>query len=578
MRLGVSRSKNAASLYVKEDYYIAGKRSTVVVEKLGTEEDIRKRLNGGDPYEWAKEYIARLNAEKQKQKKEVLVKFLPARTITANEQLRFNAGYLFLQAIYYELGLDRWCKSIAGTYRFKYDLNAILSRLLYTRILYPGSKKSSYELSASFLQARSFELQHVYRALEIIAAESDQLQEHLYKNSQQLVKRSTKILYYDCTNYFFEIEQAEGLKQYGHSKEHRPNPLVQMGLFMDGSGLPLAFSIHPGNTNEQVTLTPLESKVIKDFGFSKFIVCTDAGLSSYDNRRFNDIGERAYITTQSLKKLPQHLREWALDPAGWYLAQGRREYTLTEINKDRYWDKTFYKRRPLSEKGLEQDLLVTFSFKYQNYQETLRGRQVNRVERLRSKNPRKLEVSSQQDGRRFIKRIDTTSDGEVAEHSQYYLDEEAIRKEARYDGFYAVCTNLEEASPAEIIRINQRRWEIEESFRLLKDEFKARPVYLKRDDRIKAHFTTCFLALTIFRILEKRLQEKYTAKEITTCLRSLDLLEMRGQGFIPAYTRTDLTDALHDVFDFRTDFQIIPLSDMKRIFKKTLKYRDIPQV
>lgn len=571
MRLSVSRSKNAASLYVKEDYYVGGKRSTVIVEKLGTEAEIRERLNGGDPYEWAREYIATLNAKKQEEQQAILVKFLPERTIPLGEQRRFNAGYLFLQSLYHELGLDDWCKQVSRERKFTFDLNAILSRLLYTRILYPGSKRSTYELSTWFLQARTFELQHVYRALEVMAQESDGLQAFLYKQSGQVVRRNTKILYYDCTNYFFEIEDADGIKQYGHSKEHRPNPLVQMGLFMDGNGIPLAFSIHPGNTNEQTTLTPLESTIIKDFGVSKFIVCTDAGLSSVANRKFNDIGERAFITTQSLKKLVKHLKAWALDPTGWRLPNGTKDYTLDEISEGKDKDKTFYKSRWINEKGLEQQLIVSFSLKYKAYQEQLRAGQLERAEKLIATNSPKLEKSSQQDCRRFIQTISTTKDGELAEAQRYFIDENVIQQEAKYDGFYAVCTNVDEAEIPEIIRINQRRWEIEESFRLLKHEFKARPVYLQRDDRIRAHFTTCFLALTLFRILEKRLKEKFTAEKIVDTLRGMDMVEMRGQGFIPAYTRTDLTDALHETFKFRTDFQITTLKNMKKIFRQTQK-------
>lgn len=569
MRLSVSKSKNAASLYVKEDYYIGGKRSTVIVEKLGTEEEIRKRLNGGDPYEWAKAYIESLNQKKKEEQQEVLVKFLPGRTIAAEKPQRYNAGYLFLQQLYYELGLDGFCKEVSREMKFTFDLNAILSRLLYTRILYPGSKRSAFELSASFLEARTFELQHVYRALGVIASESDRLQAHLYRHSQQSVKRNSKILFYDCTNYFFEIEQSEGLKQYGYSKEHRPNPLVQMGLFMDGSGMPLAFSIHPGNANEQLSLTPLESTIMKDFGLSKFVVCTDAGLSSLANRKFNDIGERAFITTQSVKKLPKHLKAWALDPSGWRLAKGTKDYHLTDLDPTTHLEKTFYKARWIKEKGLEQQLIVTFSFKYQRYQETLRSRHVERALNIIEKNPQKMNVSSQQDCKRFISKVSTTKGGEVAEQQHYFLNETAIQKEAMYDGFYAVCTNLEEAEPADIIRINKQRWEIEASFRLLKQEFRARPVYLKRDDRIKAHFTTCFLALTIFRILEKRLKNKFTSQDIVKTLREMDMLEIRGQGYIPAYTRTDVTDALHEAFQFRTDFQITALNDMKKILKKT---------
>lgn len=571
MRLGISKSKNAVSLYVKEDYYVAGRKTSVIVERLGNLEEIKERTGTDDPYEWARQYIATLNQQKKVESEEIIVKYKPDRTIPLGQMVRFNAGYLFLQSIYHELGLDKWCRSVSRDKNFAFDLNAILSRLLYTRILYPGSKRSTHELSEQFLQGRSFELQHVYRALEVIARESDSLQLHLYKNSEMVVKRNTKILFYDCTNFFFEIEQADGIKQYGYSKEHRPNPIVQLGLFMDGNGIPLAFDIFPGNTNEQKTLTPLESKITRDFGQSQFIVCTDAGLSSYENRRFNNIGQRAYITTQSLKKLTKERKEWALSPTGWILSGSKKLYNLNELDPKRHYYKTFYKMLPIEGKGVEEYLIVTFSLKYQNYHQTLRARQIERAQKLVASKTKSLKLSSQNDCKRFIKRVSTTKDGEVADHGYYYIDEDVISNEAQFDGFYAVCTNLEDPKPLEVMRINQRRWEIEESFRLMKSEFKSRPVYLQREDRIRAHFVTCFLALTVFRILEKRLRGKFTAHEIIDTLRGMDMHEKHGVGFMPSYTRTDLTDALHDAFGFRTDYEVTTPKAMKAIFKMTQK-------
>ncbi len=571
MRLGISKSKNSVSLYVKEDYYVAGRKTSVIVEKLGNLEEIKQRTGTQDPYEWARQYIAKLNQKNKDESQEIILKYKQDRTIPLGQSVRYNAGYLFLQAIYHELNLHKWCKDVTRNKNFTFNLNAILSRLLYTRILYPGSKLSSYELSEKFLQGRRFELQHLYRALEVIAQESDSLQLHLYKNSEKTVKRNTKILFYDCTNFFFEIEQADGIKQYGYSKEHRPNPLVQLGLFMDGNGIPLAFDIFPGNMNEQKTLTPLESKIAKDFGMSQFIVCTDAGLSSYENRRFNNVGQRAYITTQSLKKLTAERKQWALSPTGWKLAGGKKLYNLNELDPEQHYHKTFYKMLPIEGKGVDEYLIVTFSLKYQNYHRTLRAKQLERAQKLVASKAKNLKLSSQNDCKRFIKKVSTTKDGEVADENYYYIDEEAIQNEASYDGFYAVCTNLEDPNPAEVMRINRRRWEIEESFRLMKSEFKSRPVYLQREDRIRAHFVTCFLALTVFRILDKRMRGKFTAHEIIDTLRGMDMHEKRGVGFLPSYTRTDLTDALHDSFGFRTDYEVTTAKSLKEIFKITQK-------
>ena len=392
-------------------------------------------------------------------------------------------------------------------------------------------------------------------------------------------------MYYDCTNYFFQTEQAEGLRQYGISKEHRPNPIVEMGLLMDGDGIPLAFSIHSGNTNEQTTLRPLEERIMQDFKLSKFIICTDAGLSSTENRKFNNRGNRAFITTQSVKKLRAHLKEWALSPSGWRIAASpgqplkrSREETLYDIsnldvtnaNADFYENVTFYKERWINEDGLEQKLIVTFSLKYRNYQRQIRAQQIQRAITTLGKRPSSIARRNQNDFKRFIKTVTTTADGEVAKRKTFLIDQDTIEQEEAYDGFYALCTNLED-DPTAIIRVNQKRWEIEDCFRMLKTEFRSRPVYLQRDDRIVAHFITCFIALTLFRLLERKLDYKFTSSTILNELRDMNFCQIAEEGYIPTYTRTDLTDALHAAFGFQTDYQIVSISQMKRIFKLTKK-------
>ena len=570
MRLQISKSKNASSLYVTKSIYVNGVHTSKIVEKLGTYADLEKKLNGEDPIEWAKAYVAELTRKEKEEKREVMVRYSPAKQIDKDEQKTFNGGYLFLQQIYHQLGLSKISKVISEKYKFTYNLDSVLSRLVYSRIIFPASKLATCEQSKLFMEQPEFELQHLYRSLEVLAKESDYIQSELYKNSLKICDRNKGILYYDCTNYFFETEQEDGLRQYGVSKEHRPNPIVQMGLFMDGDGFPLAFCINKGNTNEQVTLKPLEKKIISDFGLSRFVVCTDAGLASVANRKFNDIQDRAFITTQSIKKLKASLREWALDPTGWKMSGSDVLYDLTELNEDSNLDLTFYKERWIKEKDLEQKLIVTFSTKYQKYQQSIRNRQIERAQKVIDTNPGKLKKCNSNDYKRFISKSHCTENGEVAENESYSIDTDLIAGEAAYDGFYAVCTNLDDDASA-IIKVNQRRWEIEESFRIMKSEFKARPVYLQRDDRIEAHFTTCFISLMIYRILEKKLGEKYTCHDIVTGLRDMNFFEITGEGYLPTYTRTDLTDDLHDAFGFRTDYQIVNTKQMKKIFKDTKK-------
>ena len=570
MRIMSSPSKNAISYYVIKSIRVDGKNTSKIVEKLGTISDIKKRAGNQDPLQWAKQYAKELTKAEKITNQEIIVKYSPNKIIDKNDVRHFNGGYLFIQKIYYELGLHNICKEITSRHNFDFDLNSVLSRLVYGRIIYPSSKLATYKQVADFLEKPKFDLHHTYRALDILAEESDFIQAQLYKNSLKLTKRHTGILYYDCTNYFFEIEQASGIKQYGHSKENRPNPIVQMGLFMDGEGIPLAFDIHPGNTNEQTTLKPLEKKILADFGLSRFVVCTDAGLSCEENRRFNNFKNRAFITTQSIKKLKTHLKQWSLENKGWKLPGSNKEYDISKLDPQTDNNLVFYRERWIKENNFEQRLIVTFSLKYRNYLRTIRGNQIKRAEKAIKSNSAKLNKSNQNDFKRLINQTHTTKDGEMADSTILSIDQQIISNEEIYDGFYAVCTNLEDGAE-KIIKVNKRRWEIEECFRILKSEFKARPVYLANDNRIHAHFDICFISLIIFRLLEKRLNSDFTYSEIIDGIRKMSFLKIKGEGYQPIYTRTDFTDRLHDVFGFRTDYQITSLKNMNSLFSFTKK-------
>jgi len=427
---------------VIKDIYRNNKRTTKVVESLGNDEDILNKYPDVDPYTWAKEYAKKLTLEEKKNNRKIIARYNPTKQIERNKQTLFNAGYLFLQSIYHELKLDKICLEITQKYNFEYDLNEILSRLLYLRILHPTSKKGTFEHSKELLESVNFQSHQIYRALEVLAEQSDFIEEKVYKNSLNVVDRNTKILYYDCTNFFFEIEEEMGLKQYGVSKENRPSPIVQMGLFMDGSGLPLAFSMTPGNTNEQTTLKPLERRILKDFNLSKFVVCTDAGLSSHKNRLYNAKGKRAFVTTQSIKKLKRFLKEWALAPDGWKIPGDQKKFHLDDIRKVKDDKRTYYKERWIKEDGLEQKLIVTYSPVYQRYQASIRAKQVERAMK-KVENPSSLKKHNQNDPKRFIKATHVTENGEIADKTQATLNQEQIDHESMYDGFYAVCTNLE---------------------------------------------------------------------------------------------------------------------------------------
>lgn len=573
MRIMKGRSKDP-TYHVIQDVRRNGKRSTEIIENLGSASEICEKYHVDNADAWANEYVQNLRNAKEENNHKVLVPFCSDVRIKTDVQNSFNVGYFFLQKIYHQLGIPSICRKIKKENHFDYDLDAILSRLIYGRVLFPASKYSSFEQSKKLIEQPSFDLHQIYRALSVLSENSDFIQAELYKNSKDVIKRSTGVLFYDCTNFFFESEFENGLKQFGPSKEHRPNPIVQMGLFMDKSGIPLAFCIHPGNQSEQQSLKPLEQKIMQDFELSKFVVCTDAGLSSDVNRKFNNYGERSFITTQSIKKLKKELKEWCLNPSGWSLEGSKKEYNISELeDTPENRKKIFYKQLFIEgydderDISFDQNLIVTYSLKYKAYQETIRNHQVERAKKY-LESPANADRRSQTDAKRFIKKTSITKDGEVAGNAIYSINEAAIAEEAKYDGFYAVCTNLDD-DPSEIAKINQDRWEIEESFRIMKSEFDARPVFLQRDDRIKAHFLTCFIALMIYRILEKQLREKYTCEEIIKTLREMDVRKVGEHGYIPNYMRTTLTDALHENAEFRTDYEITTPKSMAGIIRRS---------
>ena len=571
MNLHISKSKNSESFYIAKSYVKAnGSTTSTIVRKLGTLDQliVEHGPTRDDVLAWAKNEV-KFETEKYKNEKEaktVLIPFHADRQLDYEKQIFFRGGYLFLQYIYYQMHMDKICRKLKLKYKFKYDINAILSDLIYARILEPSSKRSSFKTASEFLEKPSYGLHDVYRALDVLGTECDLIQSEVYKNSHFLGSRNDKVLYYDCSNYYFEIEQEDGSKKYGKSKEHRPNPIIQMGLFMDGDGIPLAFSLFPGNSNEQTSLKPLEKKVLGEFGCQKFIYCSDAGLGSEDIRAYNHMGERAYIVTQSIKKLKKEEKEWALDPKGFKRVSDDTPVDITQLPED---DKgIYYKDEPYTTKKLHQRLIITYSPKYALYQKTIRDKQVERAQKMLDSGNTKKNRKNPNDPARFIGTAAATKDGEAAD-IHHYLDEKKIAEETQYDGLYAVCTDLLDDEVCEILKVSEGRWQIEECFRIMKTDFSARPVYLQDENRIKAHFLICFLALTIYRYLEKKLDSKYTCEDLLDTLKAINFVEVQEQGFIPTYKRDMITDALHDACGFRTDYQFITKSKMKTIEKKS---------
>lgn len=564
-RLYICRSVRNGSAVKSENVVSLGR-----IDKLCEE----MNFNRDQVLAWADQ---KLNELEKKPSLPVSIPFFPDKLINKDEQRSFMAGYLFLQDIYYAMKMKNVFRNIKVRHQYQFDLDAIFSDLVFARILEPCSKYASFNTAMKFLEQPSYERHDVYRALSILSGEMDYIQAEVYKNSNYVYPRNNRVLFYDCTNYYFEEELEDQLRKYGKSKEHRPNPIVQMGLFMDGNGIPLAFSIFDGSSNEQPSLKPLEENIIKNFGFSKFVVCTDGGLGSDKNRQFNDIDGRAFIVTQSLKKLNETDRKGAMDDRNWKRLSDHKPVDINQIkaNPSKHMNELYYKEEVYGTKRVPgQLMIVTYSPKYAAYQKKIREAQLERAEKMVESSRVKKQRKNPNDPARFIKTVNTTKDGEVAEEKTYSIDQDKVDNEAMYDGFYAVCTNLVDDKVEEILAVSEGRWEIEESFRIMKTDFRARPVYVRKEDSIKAHFLVCFMALLLFRLLEQKInteEKQYTACNIISTLRDYNVLRVNGYGYLPEYKRTDLTDRLHEVFGFRTDTEIVPTAKMRNIIANTKK-------
>ena len=598
-RIKTSTSKNSKNYSIIEDYYRNGKRTTKVVEYIGTQAKIAELAQTDNLTidTWLQKY---LNRYKQKQNistelQEVIIKKYANRLIPKDTIQQFNAGYLFLKDIYYSLKIDKIVKEISKKYKFEFDLNEVLSNLVFSRIIYPSSKLKTYELSKNFIETPKYNLENIYRGLTYLNTEMDFIQKKIYDNSKLVIDRNTRIMYFDCTNYYFDINEENDFQKYGKGKDGKAKPLVGMGLFMDGNGLPIAMNIYPGNENETRHLIPLQKKMENDFELinKQTIICTDAAMCTDEIKQFNIKDGKAFVITQSIKKLKEEYKKEIFEDSDWrIIGDLSKTYKLSEILSDdelskKHYETIFYKIVPTETAHVVQDLIVTFQIKYRDYLRNVRNGQIERAnKKIGSTNKGdKIKLSvNPNDFRRLIKEEvsefkknkkkkinDTNSLNVNNEKTTYYysysIDQDKVKDEEKYDGYYGITTNLN-GNIEDILKISKNRWEIEESFRILKTDFDSGTVHLSREDRIKAHFLTCFISLLIYRILEKKLDYKYTNTQIIEKLKEMNMYEEKGTGYSPTYTRTDLTDDLHEIFGFRTDYEIINYENFKEIFIK----------
>ena len=488
---------------------------------------------------------------------------------------RVMLGYIFPQSVYYSLGLDMVMRGIRNESKATYDFNRIMRDLIIGRVLSPLSKSSTYEKAFSFPEPPDYDLQHVYRSLSLMAKNFDLIEEKAFKGMKKYADVDTSVTYYDCTNFYFEIEEEDGFRTYGKSKENRPNPIVQMGLFLDRNGLPISMCINPGRTNEQKTMIPLEKLMTERFGIEKFVVCADCGLSGKRNLRFNSTENHGFVVTKSLKKVSEDVRARLMGDGGWKRfgdASGRL-YSLKEIREDaNLRDVIFYhdERFAMGSDGFEERIVTTYCGRLREYQRSVRERQLQRAMELVRQGKIRKGVN-QNDVRRFIVVDSVTENGEVAEKKVFSIDRERFEEESEYDGFYAVTTDLDD-DPGEIIRINRGRWEIEESFRIMKSDFDGRPVFVSREDRIRAHFLTCYLAFMIFRIIEQKLNKgdvRYTDPEILRTLRDYEAID--AENFYVGAMEGKAVRALESTFGLVGSMTAFSKAQFRRLVARSKK-------
>ena len=613
MKLYYDKRLKDPTYYIQQGFRNGKKTTTKNIKRLGKHSELL--LITDDPLEYAKNEVKKMNEEYRSGRSEFIVTMdfnerIPSTDSPCSNSTSLNIGYLYLKDIYAKLNLSDFFKSVSSDRKITYDCNKICQFLTYARILDPASKYGTYDKLDTYYEKPQVEYQHMIRFLDILDRNSDKYLKHLFDNSENIVKRDTSVMYYDCTNYFFETEKPDeeivdevtgeiilGLRQFGISKENKTSPIVEMGLIMDSRGIPVSMCIHPGNTNEQLTAVPLEKEVIRMTGNKKFIYCADAGLGSYNIRKFNDMGGRAYIVTQSVKKLGQEIKDIVFNDSNYRLLSNDDAITLKEMrtfnkkdanNLSLYndfaykvipantamdtglYEEKVYKNgrtKKVKAKGtLHQYIIVTFSRKMMEYQRTIRERQLERAKKLlRLKDPEKIKKGPN-DIRRFLK--NTSSDT-----ANYVLDMDKIHEEEKYDGFYAVATNLDD-SAKDILAVAQNRYKIEDCFRIMKTNFDARPVFLRKPERIRAHFLICYTALLIYRLMECKLDDNLThvtTSNLIKTLRNMNVVNMDDMYYKSIYSGSQALDALERCFELQLNRKYYRPSDLNKIVKKFSK-------
>lgn len=646
MKANFTKTKKGTWAYIQKSLRVNGKSTTIQVKKLGLLSDIQKEHGCADPRQWVMDLAKRMTEEEKVGTKAIDLSFHPDKTIAEGDIPLRIGGDLMILPLCAKLGLRQICKDIMKGTRAKYDLGEILQTLVTGRILYPGSKTHTFNKSKELLSPPSFTEDDMFRSLSLLSGHIDDIQAQVYANSGRIMSRRDHIIFYDCTNYYFEIEDNDkdfidketgefvpGLRRRGKSKENRPNPIVQMGMFMDMDGIPLAFVVFPGNESEQATLKPLEEVLRRKFGLTEFIVSTDAGLGSEENRRYNMAGGRDYICVQSIPSLKESDRKAAIAPQGWRMAycksSSQKEqlennhskdgiFDLSELLKDKIQaDKllrqtTFYKEilvdksvkyenpqwleakrtspdtRPKDAEGKaiphylksvrQERVIVTYSHDFALYLKHKRAERLSIAQKIVSKGQANAR-RSQQSPLNYIETIHTTKEGEPAVKTEMVIKDEVLEQEEALDGFYAYATSLDDEA-AIVLKARSYHYEIEHLFRTTKTHLEARPVFLSRQDRIKSHFLICFLSMVVLKLLQKQIVQTYpdayrdnplAIDSLIDALRSIKFGKLPKHHYQPMFTRTQLTDQLQALANIDVNKEIISAQKMRGFYKMVNK-------
>ena len=612
--------------FIQQGFRNGKKTSTRNVKRIGKHSELLAITD--DPLAYAKEQVAKYNEEMKNTKVSMDLSIDFDKKVRASDDvvsasaLR-NIGYYYLQHIYHDLQIGCFFKDVSNDRKIEFDPNLVNRFLTCARILSPASKLRTHVHLTDYYEQPDFDYVHILRTMDLMEENYEEYIRHLYKNSSNVVKRNTSVCYYDCSNFYFEIESPDldyvdevtgevisGFRKYGMSKEHRPNPIVEMGLFMDSDGIPLSMCLVPGNQSEQTTAVPLEKELSHMLKGKSFIYCADAGLGSYHIRNFNSMGGRAFIVTQSIKKLSDILQQAVFSDCDYRLLSSGDPVSLQEMkefdrkddaNRALYLDKIFKvipadnlidlglydekkfkngKTKQVKVKGLlPQKLIITFSRKMMEYQRYIRNRQIERAKNLLKNIDPETYKKGPNDVTRFIKRNSKGKNGEKAV-DQYVLDLELIAEEEKYDGFYAVATNLDIAeTPAamktdvgQILDISAQRYKIEDCFRLMKTNFSSRPVYHRNKPRIIAHFMICYTALLIFRLLQKKLDlagYHFTPNDIVETLQNMQVTDINDLFYTATYEGSQILTALNTIYPLsQLDRKYYQPKDLNKKFKK----------